>query len=94
MRPLNCGDALLVNPYDIDGVAEAMHRGLEMDREERRLRMQRMRRQVMEHNIYRWAANVLAALREIRMERSGTVQDPISPNSVSAAHETQSRRLA
>ena len=29
-------DALLVNPYDIAGVAEAMHRGLEMDRDERR----------------------------------------------------------
>ena len=29
-------DALLVNPYDIAGVAEAMHRGLEMDRAERR----------------------------------------------------------
>ncbi len=33
-----------------------------MDRDERRDRMQRMRRQVMENNIYRWAANVLGAL--------------------------------
>ena len=36
-------DALMVNPYDTAGVAEAIHRGLEMHREERRLRMQRMR---------------------------------------------------
>jgi trehalose-6-phosphate synthase len=64
-------DALLVNPYDIEGVAEAMNRGLEMPREERRERMQHMRRQVMEHNIYRWAASVLGALREIRLEKTG-----------------------
>jgi trehalose-6-phosphate synthase len=39
-----------------------------MNREERRQRMQRMRRQVMEHNIYRWASNVLGDLRELRLE--------------------------
>ena len=57
-------DALLVNPYDVVGVAEAIHAGLEMSREERRERMQRMRRQVMEYNIYMWAANILGDLRE------------------------------
>lgn len=61
-------DALIVNPYDIDGVADAIHRGLEMNGSDRRLRMQRMRRQVMEHNVYRWAANVLGDLRELRIE--------------------------
>ncbi|HZB88863.1 MAG TPA: trehalose-6-phosphate synthase [Terracidiphilus sp.] len=61
-------DALIVNPYDIAAVAEAMHRGLEMGRAERRERMQRMRRQVAEHNIYRWAASVLKDLREIRLQ--------------------------
>ena len=50
-------DAFIVNPYDIDGVAESIHRALEMPVAERRIRMQRMRRQVMEHNVYRWAAN-------------------------------------
>jgi alpha,alpha-trehalose-phosphate synthase [UDP-forming] len=63
-------DAQLVNPYDIVGVAEAMHRGLEMGRDERRERMQRMRRQVMENNIYHWAASVLDSLRRIRLEDS------------------------
>ncbi len=61
-------DALIVNPYDIDGVAEAVHRGLEMAPAERRMRMQRMRRQVMEHNVYRWAASILGDLRELRIE--------------------------
>ncbi len=61
-------DALIVNPYDIDGVADAIHRGLEMGFGERRMRMQRMRRQIMEHNVYRWAASVLGDLRELRIE--------------------------
>jgi alpha,alpha-trehalose-phosphate synthase [UDP-forming] len=62
------GDALIVNPYDIDGVAEAVHRGLEMSPGERTQRMQRMRRQVMERNVYRWAASVLGDLRDLRIE--------------------------
>jgi alpha,alpha-trehalose-phosphate synthase [UDP-forming] len=61
-------DALIVNPYDIDGVAEAMHRGLEMEYDERHQRMMRMRRQVTEHNVYRWAASVLGDLRELHIE--------------------------
>jgi alpha,alpha-trehalose-phosphate synthase [UDP-forming] len=63
-------DALIVNPYDIDGVADAVHRGLEMGFGERRMRMQRMRRQVMEHNVYRWAASVLGDLRDLRLENA------------------------
>ncbi len=64
-------DALIVNPYDIEGVARAIHQGLEMDRTERRARMQRMRRHVMDHNIYRWAGSILGDLSELRMESHG-----------------------
>lgn len=61
-------DALLVNPYDIGGVAEAVHRGLQMSSAERHERMHRMRQQVLEHNIYLWAANMLGDLRELRLD--------------------------
>ena len=88
------GDALLVNPYDIAGVAEAMNSGLDMNRAERRTRMQHMRRQVMEHNIYRWAASVLGALREIRLEKTGAGPEPIVPVSVTVSQETAHRKLA
>src|SRR5205814_7955765 len=49
-------DALLVNPYDIEGMAESIRVAFEMDPAERRRRMARMRGQVRERNIYRWAA--------------------------------------
>jgi trehalose 6-phosphate synthase len=78
------GDALVVNPYDIAGVAEAIHAGLEMPREEQHLRMHRMRRQVMERNIYRWAASVLGDLRELRLEGGeGAEAHRAAPMSVS-----------
>ncbi len=67
-------DALLVNPYDVVGVAEAIHMGLEMGADERRERMQGMRRQVIEHNIYMWAARVLGDLRELRLEPAETTE--------------------
>jgi alpha,alpha-trehalose-phosphate synthase [UDP-forming] len=61
-------DALIVNPYDIDAVADTIHRALEMPAVERRLRMQRMREQVMNHNVYRWAATILGDLHDLRIE--------------------------
>src|SRR5665213_1058673 len=59
-------DALLMNPYDTDEVAHSIHRALEMPPEERRIRMQRMRANVREHNIYRWAGSLIGELSEIR----------------------------
>ncbi len=61
-------DALLVNPYDINGVADAMFAALEMPQADRRERMHRMRRQVSQYNIYMWAAKALGDLREVRLE--------------------------
>ena len=84
-------DALIVNPYDIGGVAEAIHLGLEMKRTERRQRMRRMRRQVMEHNIYRWAARILGDLRELRLEGAGAAQlrqiEPVFEQEPEISHE-------
>lgn len=61
-------DALLVNPYDTQQVGEAIRTALEMSAGERRLRMERLRHQVKEHNVYRWAASVLTDLCAVRLE--------------------------
>jgi trehalose 6-phosphate synthase len=65
---LELTDALLVNPYDVQQLAGAIHRGLNMTFEEQTTRMQRMRDSVREHNVYRWAASLLADLTEIRID--------------------------
>jgi trehalose-6-phosphate synthase/uncharacterized membrane protein affecting hemolysin expression len=65
-------DALLINPYDTEALAETIHRALEMPYEERQARMARMRAQVREHNIYRWAGGLIAELAAIRMNVPAT----------------------
>lgn len=61
-------DALRVNPYDIEQLAEAIRLAIEMPLEERRARMREMRRTVRSHNVYRWAADLISEVAEIRLE--------------------------
>jgi trehalose-6-phosphate synthase len=61
-------DALLVNPYDTQQLADRIREALEITRDDQAARMERMRRVVREHNIYRWAGTLLSELCEIRVE--------------------------
>ena len=60
-------DALVVNPYDLEQLAEAIRQALEMSPEEQRARLQRMRETLKERNIYRWAADLISGLAQIRL---------------------------
>jgi trehalose 6-phosphate synthase len=62
-------DALAINPYDTEQMADSIRLALEMRPEERRVRMQRMRATVREHNVYRWAGKLIEELCEIRPAR-------------------------
>jgi trehalose 6-phosphate synthase len=62
-------EALLVNPYDISETAAAIRLALEMDRDERRERMQLMRRTVKENNVYRWAGRMLMDAARVRQRQ-------------------------
>ena len=63
-------DALQINPYDIDQTAEAIRAALEMQPEEKQMRMQQMRKLVREHNVYRWAGRLIGDLCEVRLDAS------------------------
>ena len=54
--------ALLVNPHDTDGVKAAIARALEMPDDDARERMRALRKQVLEHDVDRWAREFLDAL--------------------------------
>jgi trehalose 6-phosphate synthase len=73
-------DALLVNPYDIDQTAEAIRAALEMEPEDKQLRVRRMRKVIKEHNIYRWAGNLITELCELRMDAPEDVQEKSRAN--------------
>ena len=53
--------ALLVNPHDIEGIADAIHQAFFMDQEERRSRMRRLRENVQRNDIFRWVDSFLRA---------------------------------
>ncbi|HEX7968934.1 MAG TPA: trehalose-6-phosphate synthase [Stellaceae bacterium] len=58
------GEALLVNPYDVDGMAEAMHDALGMPLGERIERWQSMMAVLRRNNIAVWRENFVRALAE------------------------------
>ena len=69
-------EALIVNPYDADRCAAALHLALSMPAAEQRDRMRLMRGLVAEFNVYRWAGRMLLDAagmrrREKVLERNG-----------------------
>ncbi len=60
------GEALIINPYDVQGMAEAIGRALVMPEAEQRERMRLMRAQVRERNVYRWAGQILLDASRLR----------------------------
>jgi trehalose-6-phosphate synthase len=86
-------DALVVNPYDTEELADAIVMALEMHFEERSARMRRMRDSVREQNIYRWAASLIGTLSDIRLDE----QTPINrarPGRRSAELPAPAERMA
>lgn len=70
-------EALIVNPYDIDQSAAALHLALTMPPAEQRERMRIMRGLVREFNVYRWAGRML--LDAASMRKRGRFQEHSSP---------------
>jgi trehalose 6-phosphate synthase len=62
-------EALIVNPYDIDQCAAALHQALTMPEQEQRARMRSMRGLVGEFNVYRWAGRMLLDASNTRMRQ-------------------------
>jgi len=58
-------DALIVNPYNGEQTAEAIHTALTMRRSEQTKRMHRMREILKSYNVYRWSAEFLKTMIEL-----------------------------
>ena len=59
-------EALVVNPYDLEGVADTLRVALMMSPTEQRERMRALRAQVAEFNVYRWAGRMLLDATRLR----------------------------
>src|SRR5205814_1443185 len=78
-------EALLVNPFDVDEVADALHRALQMPRDERRARMSALRHRVRANDVRVWVERFLDA-----SERAGLR----ARNTVASAADAVQRMLA
>ena len=61
--------AIMVNPYDIEGVAEAIYRAYTMSHKERKNRMKRMRQSIRRYDIYWWVDSYLEAAIAKKLDR-------------------------
>jgi trehalose 6-phosphate synthase len=59
---LELKEAILVNPHDTDGVKDALYTAINLPSPEGRRRMRLLRRQVLSHDVDRWAHSFLDAL--------------------------------
>lgn len=59
-------DALIVNPYDIEEMADAIHTAITMPLSQQTKRMERMRKTIENNNSYRWSAEILKAMLDIQ----------------------------
>ena len=68
-------EALIVNPYDIEQCAAALHLALTMPAGEQRDRMRLMRGLIAEFNVYRWAGRMLIDAATMR-RRDAVLEKP------------------
>ena len=73
-------EALLVNPYDADQIAQQLKYALEIDEGERRRRMRALRTTVEESTLTRWSQTFLEALQEVRKSTPARRQPPEETN--------------
>ncbi len=64
--------AVIVNPYDVEAVAEAMYRSLIMPLDERQDRWRRLDAKIREHDIVNWRTRFVADLRGLAEELGET----------------------
>jgi len=62
-------DAIVVNPYDVEEMANAIYTALTMPEAERGERMRRMREVISDRNVYRWAGNIVSTLSRLRLPK-------------------------
>lgn len=72
-------EAISVNPYDISGTAVALATALNMQPDERRVRMQAMRAHVRTHDVHRWAARFIDDLVQIGTAQYESISAPPAP---------------
>jgi len=87
--------ALLINPYDAEGMAETLYEATRMPPEEVSRRMRKLRRKIRRHDIYRWVNSFLQAIAGRDLRDFPIIEDyvPGPPPDEHVSQSGKSRRL-
>jgi trehalose 6-phosphate synthase/phosphatase len=77
--------ALVVNPYDVEAVADTLDRALAMPAAEQKGRMATLRRRVFAYDVHAWAASFLEHLTALRAEGVAAPPEPALPAALAEA---------
>ncbi|AWM38645.1 Trehalose-phosphate synthase [Gemmata obscuriglobus] len=88
-------DAVLANPFDVDELADGLYAALTMPAAEQERRMRRMRAQVDDHNIYRWAGSLLTAISKMVPDVADAASEPtVVPDPADESLDATERDIA
>ncbi len=90
------GEALLINPYDEERTAATIKRALDLDDQERRLRMTSLHNRVLQNNVFHWGDRFLSALQDAVSERGryiDTQPQRLRPSEIRDAYLRAGHRL-
>jgi len=63
------GEALIINPFDTEEMAKAIHRALEMKPREKHTRIERMKKRISGYNVFTWAFDFFNQAFEIKKQQ-------------------------
>lgn len=87
---IELSDALIINPYDVEQVANTIHEALVMPEEEQRLRISLMQRKVAKRTVNYWAQNFIDKLISIRQNNDSSNSEKIDSNILTNIHSAYS----
>jgi trehalose 6-phosphate synthase/phosphatase len=90
------GEAFLVNPYDEESTAATLERVLTLDAQERRRRIEALRRRVGRNNVFAWAERFVSILRDAASAPATVSSDrpvPLDVESFLDAYRNARRRM-
>jgi len=63
------GEAILVNPTDVEEVADAIYRALKMTSKEKIEKIERMQSRLREYDVFSWARDVFGSIKKVKIEQ-------------------------
>ena len=67
-------DGIIVNPYDIEDLSDAIRDSLSMQQAEKRSRMERLRQAVRQNDVHWWCQSFLDSLGQVKGENHSAVE--------------------